>query len=208
MKIKGSFNVSLDLPEPEFSLSEVFFLSYSNIRRRFFRSMITALGIILGISFMTALVTNSLILGWLQAEASVEAYQFWLVGISLVVCFGGITNSMLMAVNERVKEIGVYKCIGGLDSHIVRLFIVEALLLGVLGGTIGGVIGIGMGIVINLNRASLDEITEILIANFSTILILFGICLIISIVLTVLATFIPARRAASLSPAEALRYEN
>jgi ABC-type antimicrobial peptide transport system permease subunit len=207
MRIKESSHMSLDLPEPEFSIIEVFFLSYSNIRRRFFRSMITALGIILGIAFMAALVTNSLILGWLQAEASVEAYQFWLVGISLVVCFGGITNSMLMAVNERVKEIGVYKCIGGLDSHIVRLFIVEALLLGVLGGTIGGVIGIGMGIVINLNRASLDEITGILAENFSTVLILLGICLTIAIVLTVLATFIPARRAANLSPAEALSYE-
>jgi ABC-type antimicrobial peptide transport system permease subunit len=200
--------MSLELPEPEFSISEVFFLSFSNIRKRFFRSMITALGIILGIAFMTALLTNSLILGWLQAESSVEAYQFWLVGISLVVCFGGITNSMLMAVNERVKEIGVYKCIGGLDSHIVRLFIVEALLLGILGGTIGGLIGIGMGIAINLNRASLDEIAEVLTINLSSIIILLGICLLISILLTVLATFIPARRAASLSPAEALRYEN
>jgi ABC-type lipoprotein release transport system permease subunit len=200
--------MSLDLPESDFPIADVFHLSFSNIRRRFFRSVITALGIILGISFMAALLTSSLILGLMQEKTGVDAYQFWLVGISLVVCFGGITNSMLMAVNERVKEIGVYKCIGGLDTHIVRLFIVEALLLGLLGGSIGGIIGITMGIVINFNRFSLDEMSPVLSANFIQLLILFGLCILISIILTALATFIPARRAANLSPAEALRYEN
>ena len=200
--------MSLDLPEPDFPLSDVFFLSFSNIRRRFFRSVITALGVILGIAFMAALLTSSLTLGWLQEESGVEAYQYWLVGISLIVCFGGITNSMLMAVNERVKEIGVYKCIGGLDSHIVRLFIVEALLLGILGGSIGGIIGIGMGIAINLNRFSLEELLAVIMPNYTSLILLFALCLLISIILTALATFIPARRAASLSPAEALRYEN
>ncbi len=200
--------MSLDLPDPEFPISDVFYLSFSNIRRRFFRSVITALGIILGIAFMAALLTSSLILGLMQEESGVEAYQYWLVGISLVVCFGGITNSMLMAVNERVKEIGVYKCIGGLDGHIVRLFIVEALLLGLLGGSIGGIVGIITGIVINLNRFSLNEMSPVLSANAIQILTVFGLCILISVVLTALATFIPARRAAKLSPAEALRYEN
>ena len=200
--------MSLELPEPHFPLSDVLYLSFSNIRRRFFRSVITALGIILGIAFMSALLTNSLTLGLMRAETGVEAYQYWLVGISLIVCFGGITNSMLMAVNERVKEIGVYKCIGGLDSHIVRLFIAEALMLGLLGGTIGAIIGIAMGITINLNRFSFDDLYPVLMNNLGVIGLLFAFCLIISVVLTALATFIPARRAANLSPAEALRYEN
>jgi len=200
--------MELDLPEPDFTFSEMLFLSISNIKRRFMRSLITALGIILGIAFMAALLTSSLILGFMQAESGVEAYQFWLVGISLIVCFGGITNSMLMAVNERVKEIGVYKCIGGLDSHIVRLFIVEALLLGILGGGLGGVIGIIMGFVINLNRLSFDEILIIVQTNIGIFLMMFSFCLVVSMALTALATYIPARRAANLSPAEALRYEN
>ncbi|MFX0086038.1 MAG: ABC transporter permease [Candidatus Hodarchaeota archaeon] len=200
--------MTLDLPEPHFTLSEMLLLSFSNIRRRFFRSVITSLGIILGIAFMAALITSSFILGEMQAETGVEAYQFWLVGISLVVCFGGITNSMLMAVNERVKEIGVYKCIGGLDNHIVRLFIVEALLLGILGGGLGGIIGIVIGILINLNRFSLEEMTPVIQYNINIFILLFISCITISMILTALATFIPARRAASLSPAEALRYEN
>lgn len=199
--------MSLDLPKPEFPFSDVLYLSFSNIRRRFFRSIITALGVILGIAFMAALLTNSLTLGLMEEEAGIEAYQYWLVGISLVVCFGGITNSMLMAVNERIKEIGVYKCIGGLDTHIVRLFIVEALLLGILGGSIGGIVGIGTGIAINLNRFTWDQISSVLLANSLSLVLLFSFCLGISLILTALATYIPARRAANLSPAEALRYE-
>ncbi|UCG03150.1 MAG: ABC transporter permease [Candidatus Heimdallarchaeota archaeon] len=200
--------MSLDLPDPHFSLYEVIHLSFANIRRRFLRSVITAFGIILGIAFMSALLTNSLILGLMQAETGVEAYQFWLVGISLIVCFGGITNSMLMAVNERVKEIGVYKCIGGLDGHIVRLFIIEALFLGALGGSIGAIAGLGIGLIINLNRFSLDELTAQITANSLIFILLFGVCFFIALFLSALATFIPARRAANLSPAEALRYEN
>ena len=200
--------MSLDLPDPHFSLTEVIYLSFANIRRRFLRSVITALGVILGITFMAALLTNSLILGLMQAETGVEAYQFWLVGISLVVCFGGITNSMLMAVNERVKEIGVYKCIGGLDSHIIRLFIVEALFLGALGGIIGAIIGMGIGLLINLNRFPIGDLVTQITSSSVTFVLMFVFCIIISLVLTALATFIPARRAANLSPAEALRYEN
>jgi len=200
--------MSLDLPEPDFTIGEMLFLSFSNIRRRFFRSVITALGIILGIAFMVALLTSSFVLREMQAETGVEAYQFWLVGISLVVCFGGITNSMLMAVNERVKEIGVYKCIGGLDSHIVRLFIIEALLLGILGGSLGGLIGILFGIVINLNRFSIEEISLLIQDNILFFVILLVASVLVSMILSALATYVPARRAAGLSPAEALRYEN
>lgn len=196
-----------ELPEPEFPLSEVLILSYSNIRRRLFRSLITILGIILGITFMSTLITNSVILSILSESQSVESYYWWLVAISLVVCFSGITNSMLMAVNERVKEIGVYKCIGGLDSHIVRLFLVEALLLGIIGGLLGALFGIFLSIIINLSKGP-DVLFTVIGSNISVFggIILF--CLLLSVILTLAATYLPAKRASGLSPAEALRYEN
>lgn len=196
-----------ELPEPEFPLSEVLILSYSNIRRRLFRSLITILGIILGITFMSTLITNSVILSILSESESVESYYWWLVAISLVVCFSGITNSMLMAVNERVKEIGVYKCIGGLDSHIVRLFLVEALLLGIIGGLLGALFGIFLSIIINLSKGP-DVLFTVIGSNISVFggIILF--CLLLSVILTLAATYLPAKRASGLSPAEALRYEN
>jgi ABC-type antimicrobial peptide transport system permease subunit len=150
---------------------------------------------------------NSIIIGLLEEGATVEAYQWWLVGISLVVAFGGITNSMLMAVNERIKEIGVYKCIGGLDKHIIRLFLVEALLLGILGGTLGAIIGISIGTLVNYVQNP-EAVGAILSSNASLITILFIFSLTVSIALTVLATYIPANRAAKLTPADALRYEN
>ena len=65
-----------------------------------------------------------------------------------------------------------------------------------------------MGIGINLNRASVDELVVLLEANISSLLLLLSACMLIAIVLTALATYIPARRASKLSPAEALRYEN
>ena len=65
-----------------------------------------------------------------------------------------------------------------------------------------------MGFVINLNRVSLDETLIIVQSNIGMFVMMFIACVIISMALTALATYIPARRAANLSPAEALRYEN
>ena len=57
--------------------------------------------------------------------------------MSLLVCFVGITNSMLMSVTERYKEIGTLKCLGALDNFIVKLFLIESGLLGFF-GSLGG----------------------------------------------------------------------
>jgi hypothetical protein len=78
--------------------------------------------------------------------------QTWLVVMSLLMSTVGISNSMLMAVTERYKEIGTMKCLGALDSFVVKLFFLEAGMLGVVASAIGFLIGWGLVFIINLFR--------------------------------------------------------
>ena len=61
--------------------------------------------------------------------------------MALLVCTVGITNSMLMSVSERFREIGTMKCLGALNSLIVRLFLIEALFMGFVASFAGWVLG-------------------------------------------------------------------
>jgi len=64
----------------------------------------------------------------------------WMIGLALMVAFVGILNAMLMSVTERFREIGTMKCLGALDSFIIKLFLIESLFQGVV-GTVIGVLG-------------------------------------------------------------------
>src|ERR1043166_551497 len=126
-----------------------------SIRVRFWRSMITAAGVFLGIAFLSSTLAQSTIASHtpqiiegvvdkaMQDKQRLEAHdrQLWLVTLSLIVCTVGIANSMLMSVTERFKEIGTMKCLGALDSFVVKLFLLEAGFLGVVASVMGWVIG-------------------------------------------------------------------
>ncbi len=118
-------------------------------------------------------------------------------GISLVVGGIGIMNMMLTTVTERTREIGLRKAIGAKNSDISIQFLTEAVLLTVIGGVIGVILGwsISFGMTyFNILATSV---------SFSSILLAFGVSALIGIVFG----YYPARRAASLSPIDALRYE-
>jgi ABC-type antimicrobial peptide transport system permease subunit len=123
----------------------------------------------------------------------------WLVAMSLLVSVVGITNSMLMSVTERYKEIGTMKCLGALDNFIVKLFLLESGMLGFFGALIGALVG---GLFMLLTRLSvlgsldwLDFISKLLL------------CIIIGTVLSVVGAVIPSMRAARMQPADAMRSE-
>lgn len=169
-----------------------------SIRQRFWRSMITAGGIFLGIAFLASVLTNQAILG---THVTVEeaSRMKWLVALSLVVCTVGITNSMLMSVTERFREIGTMKCLGALNQFVVKLFMIEAFFLGIIASTFGWAVGTILIVLLHLVTTGLGALTG------SALLVTFVECVPVGAFLTALATYFPAMRAAQIPPAAALR---
>jgi ABC-type antimicrobial peptide transport system permease subunit len=189
-------------------LSVAFRISLLNIRVRFLRSLITAVGVMLGIALFTAVRTANLYAPPVDPNDPIAmetaTRQTWLVVMSLILSAVGITNSMLMAVAERFREIGTMKCLGALDSFIVKLFFIEAGLMGVIASLVGFFAGWGLVTLINLFRLGGGLMSAVSPVAW---LVLLGQAMGIGITLTVLATILPAYRAAKMPPAAALRVE-
>ncbi|HEX4913055.1 MAG TPA: ABC transporter permease, partial [Vicinamibacterales bacterium] len=120
-----------------------------------------------------------------------------IAAISLVVGGIGIMNIMLVSVTERTKEIGLRLAVGARRRDVLLQFIVEAMVMSLIGGAIGVAIGI---VSARALTAVLDWPTEI---SVITLLSAFGIAAAIGIVFG----YYPARRASRLDPIESLRYE-
>ena len=148
------------------------------------------------------------------AGDEVDVRGLWLVGLSLMVCVVGITNAMLMSVTERFREIGTMKCLGALDSFIVKLFLIESLMQGFAGAIAGAVIGFVLAFVRALFAFHVvdPETGEsfLLATRFFPALELvgwLGVALGTGVILTVVAAVYPAIRAARMEPVEAMRSE-
>ncbi len=118
-----------------------------------------------------------------------------IAAISLVVGGIGIANIMLVSVTERTREIGLRKALGATSGDILRQFLIEAVVLSILGGGLGILIGGGLSML-------LRQFIETSVTSGSVIMA-FGISAIVGIV----AGLAPAIRASRLNPIEALRWE-
>ncbi|MCZ7858655.1 MULTISPECIES: ABC transporter permease [Agrobacterium] len=131
--------------------------------------------------------TTTLLTGLLGAVAAV----------SLLVGGIGIMNIMLVSVTERTREIGIRLAIGALEKQVLTQFLVEAVMLSAFGGLVGILTGLGLayGVVsfLNVPFVTSPSIIFLAFAFSAAIGVIFG--------------YFPARRAASLSPIEALRHE-
>ncbi len=132
-------------------------------------------------------------------------------GISLLVASFGISNTMIMSIRERTREIGVMKAIGGSDGEIMRIFFVEASLIGLAGGALGVLGGWGIDMVANMlaNKWILKEAGQAIrhIEFFSIPWYLSSGAILFAIIVSLIAAIYPAMRAAKVDPIKALRYE-
>lgn len=130
--------------------------------------------------------------------------MYWLVVMSLLVCAVGITNSMLMSVTERFKEIGTMKCLGALDIFVVELFMLESGMMGIAASILGWIVGFVLIVLLAGFTKGWDMVANVeLIEAGKT----FLISVFVGMVLTFIATIAPALRAANMPPAMALRSE-
>jgi len=125
-----------------------------------------------------------------------------IAAISLLVGGIGIMNTMLMSVMERTKEVGVMKAIGATTWKITSIFVVEAGIIGLVGGVIGLLLGIGAAGLISL----LAEMSGLPLSTVVTPGLIIG-ALAFSMAVGMVFGVYPARRAARIDPVEALRYE-
>ena len=124
--------------------------------------------------------------------------------ISLVVGGIGIMNIMLVSVTQRIREIGLRKAVGATKKDILGQFLLEAIILTVVGGIIGIILGILGGIIVSL---ILNKILSVGTWPFifSVWAAFLGVG--VSVLTGVIFGILPARKAANLNPAEALRRE-
>lgn len=125
--------------------------------------------------------------------------------MSLVVGAVGIMNTMYTSVLERTKHIGILKAVGASYDAILSLFLIEAGIVGLVGGVLGTALGIGLAYVTGVVAASLGYPGLFSFASLD----LWGIAAVLAVtfVVGILSGVLPARQAARMEPAEALRYE-
>src|SRR5687768_3211967 len=139
-----------------------------------------------------------------QEIADARIQSRWLVGLALLVAFVGILNAMLMSVTERFREIGTMKCLGALDSFIIKLFLLESLFQGVVGTIIGIIVGLAASAF-----SMWSTYGEYAWIGFPAGAIARAaiVCLLIGMGLTVAGAVYPAWQAARMQPIDAMRVE-
>ncbi len=128
--------------------------------------------------------------------------------LALIVASLAIINTLVMAVLERRREIGIMKAIGASDSDVKKLFFTEAGAMGLVGGIFGVLLGLGIGGLINFGtNLYLTQHHESPEAVWASPWWLLASSIAFSIIVSLIAGLYPAARAAKLDPVQALRYE-
>jgi len=128
--------------------------------------------------------------------------------LALAVASLGIVNTLVMAILERRREIGIMKALGASDGAVKRIFFFEAGTMGILGGALGAGLGWMIGRAINFATNIYLQRQDIRPENFWVVPVwLVGAALLFSVVVSLSAGLYPASRAAKLDPVQALRHD-
>lgn len=119
-----------------------------------------------------------------------------IASISLIVGGIGVMNVMLVSVTERTKEIGIRKSLGATRKDILMQFLIEALVLSIMGGMIGVLFGMGIGKFLELYNYTFAPSIQVILLAFSS-----------SAIIGLVFGIFPAYKAAKLNPIDALRTE-
>ncbi len=122
--------------------------------------------------------------------------------ISLLVGGIGIMNVMLIAVSQRVREVGLRKAVGATNGEVLWQFIIEAGTISFIGGVVGIILGIAVSLLVSIAVNAFGYNWQFLISGSSII-----VATIVAILIGLIFGVYPARKASKISPMEALRYE-
>ena len=204
-----------------------FHMCWSNVLHRLGRSILSFACITVVIAFFSSSVAYQDILAELSASDDVHTcavleragvvthdaeqlarqrdQRVWLMSLSGFLCLVGITNTILMSVTERFREIGTLKCLGALDGFIIRLFLVESAFIGLVGSVIGAATGLVLAVV------QIGAVLEFSLLSAGNIAAAATSALPVAIatgtVLTILAAVYPTYVAAKMKPVDAMRTE-
>ena len=198
-------------------------LALAGLRARLARSAVTLFSVVVAIAYLSYSGVNNAVVYKLCTVGSEDIYNLlraakidveatlagnpldrWLVAMALLTCTVGIANAMLMSVTERFREIGTMKCLGAEDATVVKLFLIESSLMGVVGSIVGLVLGLIIGLLVGVGQFGRYALTYLPVgAILPYLLFSFGA----GVVLCLIGAGYPAFLAARMRPVEALRVE-
>lgn len=199
-------------------------IAWRNIRIRWWRSMLVTFGIILALAFLMYVSYSDAMQTHVKTHGSAElvgklkagghlisgddgdaAIQTrWMLGLALLISFVGILNAMVLNVTERFREIGTMKCLGALDSLVIKIYLIESAFQG-LGGTISGILlGAMLAIAEGWRLYGAEALT---IVPFAVTWKLLLMCTSAGLLLSIGGALYPAWIAAKMEPVEAMGRE-